>query len=221
MALVLLSSSWMVWRTPVLARGLLIAFEGVDQSGKRTQAKLLVERLKRNGFKVNYLSFPIYTTAIGEEIKTSLEGRRSYIPQVQHMLLAANRWEVKDEIERWLEQGHFVVANRYFYSNYAYGVSKGLDLDWLRALDRGLPEPNLVILLNISSQTSASRKLRGRDVHERNLEFLTRVKESYLQLARSYNWIVVNGEMPIRTVHEELWKAVKPFLPLSSNSHYA
>ena len=202
-----------------LTKGFLIAFEGVDQSGKRSQARLLAERLRKNSFKVNSLSFPIYSTVIGKEIQASLEGRRSYPLQVRHMLLAANRWEVKDEIERWLEQGCFVVVNRYIYSNYAYGVSKGLDLDWLKALDRGLPEPSLVILLDITPHTSLVRKIRGRDVHERDLELLTKVRENYLQLARSYNWIIINGEKPIETVHEDVWKAVKPFLPESRSQH--
>ena len=78
-----------------LMRGLLIAFEGLDQSGKQTQAELLRDRLIAAGRAVRLLSFPDYETPIGEEIERALRGARDYAPDVMQLLYVANRYEWK------------------------------------------------------------------------------------------------------------------------------
>lgn len=196
-------------RGDLAKKGLLIAIEGIDQSGKRTQSNLLAQRLKDMGFKVRELSFPVYTTKIGKEVKASLEGRRSYPPQLTHLLLSANRWEMKEKLEKWLRNGYVVIVNRYMYSNFAYGTSKGLDLDWLMALDKGIPEADVVILLDVSPKTSFMRKRKRRDAHERDLGLLSKVREEYLRLASSFGWLIIDGEASIKKVHQELWERVK------------
>src|ERR1051325_6011643 len=73
--------------------GLLIAFEGLDQSGKQTQAELLRDRLKQDGHKSRVVSFPDYGTSIGEEIARALQGEREYGADVMQLLYIANRVE--------------------------------------------------------------------------------------------------------------------------------
>src|SRR4026209_2874460 len=85
--------------------GSLIAFEGLDQSGKQTQAELLRDRLKQEGRKARLVSFPDYGTSIGEEIARALAGEREYGPDVMQLLYVANRYERKPDIARWLEGG--------------------------------------------------------------------------------------------------------------------
>ena len=80
--------------------GLLIAFEGLDQSGKQTQAEMLAARLTRDGRSVRLLSFPDYETPIGAEIGRALHGERDYSPDVMQLLYVANRYEYKKEILR-------------------------------------------------------------------------------------------------------------------------
>jgi dTMP kinase len=188
--------------------GPLIVFEGIDQSGKKSQARLLVGRLERSGLKTESLSFPVYSTPIGREIKAFLKNKRNYPAQVQHMLLAANRWEMKDQIESWLHKGLAVILNRYSYSNYAYGISKGLNPNWLKSLDRGLPEPDIVFLLDVSPDASWARKTRGRDLHEKDLQLLTKVRENYIRLASQHDWIIINGEMTVENVHQKVSELV-------------
>ena len=84
--------------------GLLIAFEGLDQSGKQTQAELLRDRLVDQGRMVRLLSFPAYNTHIGTEIGKALQGDRQYGSDVMQLLYVANRYELKPEIVRELEQ---------------------------------------------------------------------------------------------------------------------
>ena len=82
--------------------GHLIAFEGLDQSGKQTQAELLRDRLKQEGHKSRLVSFPDYGTSIGEEIARALQGEREYGPDVMQLLYVANRYERKPDLQRWL-----------------------------------------------------------------------------------------------------------------------
>ena len=111
--------------------GLLIVFEGLDQSGKQTQAELLRDRLKADGYKVRLLSFPDYGTSIGEEIARALQGERDYGPEVMQLLYVANRYERREEILHWLEGGLILICDRYVASSVAYGEAQGLDPGWL------------------------------------------------------------------------------------------
>ncbi|HEX6378778.1 MAG TPA: hypothetical protein VFZ60_06845, partial [Nitrososphaeraceae archaeon] len=119
-----------------LPKGKIIVFEGIDKAGKTTQAKLLEKEL---GSKCVRIDFPDYTTPVGKEIKQFLDGKRNYPDEVKMILLSANRWEKKGEIEKMVGKGITVIMNRYYQSNLVYGLSKGLNLDWLLSLDKGLP----------------------------------------------------------------------------------
>src|SRR5260370_42685786 len=85
--------------------GVLTVFEGLDQSGKQTQAELLRDRLKADGHRSRIASFPDYGTSIGEEIARALQGERDYSPDVMQLLYIANRYERKADLLRWLEGG--------------------------------------------------------------------------------------------------------------------
>jgi dTMP kinase len=188
--------------------GFVIAIEGIDQSGKRTQSKLLLTRLEEAGRLAALISFPDYSTVIGGEIKAFLAGRRSYNLHSRHMLLSLNRWERKDDLDRWMEEDRVVVVNRYSGSNYAYGVAQGLSLDWLMGLERGLPEPDLTILIDVQPETSLERKAIERDIHEQDQTLLKRVRLEYLKLAERFGWRVINGSRSTAAVQKDLWQAI-------------
>jgi len=164
-------------------RGLLIAFEGLDQSGKQTQAERLRDRLTAEGRRVRLLSFPDYATTIGQEIGRALRGEREYGADVMQLLYVANRHEWKPEIERERDAGTVLVCDRYLASSIAYGEAQGLDGAWLRDIQRYLPQPDLTFLLDIAPEVSARRKIADRDKYERDLSLLARVRESYLRQA--------------------------------------
>lgn len=191
-----------------LLRGYLVVFEGIDKSGKTTQSELLAKRLKADGFQVEAISFPVYTTPLGKEIKAFLTSRRDYPSQVRHMLYAANRWEMEDRMSGWTSQGKLVVVNRYSASNLAYGSASGLPSSWLEGLEEGLPQPNLTLLIDISPETSFERKDEEGDIFEKDLKFLARVREEYVKLSKRRSWMVVNGEDPVDKVWKRVWKAI-------------
>ena len=192
-----------------LRPGLLIAFEGLDQSGKQTQAELLRDRLIAGGRSVYLLSFPDYGTPIGEEIERALRGARNYAPDVMQLLYVANRYEWRTEIERRRSDGEILICDRYLASSVAYGEAQGLDPAWLLEIQRHLPQPDLTFLLDIVPEVSARRKTSDRDKYERDLALLGRVRNSYLSLAEKDGWTRLIADRDRLAVAGDVWTAVE------------
>jgi dTMP kinase len=194
--------------------GLLIAFEGLDQSGKQTQAERLKAALEARGRTVVLLDFPSYETRLGAEIEQALHGAREYGPDVLQLLYIANRYEKKPQIEQMLADGTVVICDRYLASSIAYGEAQGLDADWLREIQRYLPPPDLTILLDIAPTTAAGRKTTNRDKFERDLALLSRVRDSYERQAEARDWLRLDGERAKEVVAADVITAVAPRLAL-------
>ena len=192
-------------------RGLLVAFEGLDQSGKQTQAELLRDRLVEAGRLVRLLSFPAYDTSIGTEIQRALRGDREYGADVMQLLYVANRYEWKPHIERELARGTIVVCDRYLASSAAYGHAQGLDAAWLLDMQKYLPPPDVTLLLDIDPGVSARRKTADRDRYEQDLALLGRVRDSYLQLAAA-GWVRINADRDRDAIASDVWRAVAAML---------
>ena len=190
-----------------MTRGLLIAFEGLDQSGKQTQAELLRDRLTARGRASRLLSFPDYATVIGAEIRRALRGEHPYGPDVMQLLYVANRYEWKREIVDAKAAGTILVCDRYLASSVAYGEAQGLDAAWLLEIQKYLPQPDVTILLDIPPDESARRKGTDRDKYERDPVLLARVRESYLRQAGS-GWVRIDADRDRDVVAAEVFAAV-------------
>ncbi|MBI1874468.1 MAG: dTMP kinase [Acidobacteria bacterium] len=188
--------------------GVLIAFEGLDQSGKETQAQLLRDRLKEEGRKARIVSFPDYSTSIGEELARALQGERDYTPEVMQLLYVANRYERKPDLIRWVEGGLVVLCDRYLASSVAYGEAYGLDAAWLLDIQRFLPQPTLTILLDITPEAALARKAADRDRYERDLAMLARARESYHRQASTAGWVRIDGDRDRGEVAADILTAV-------------
>ena len=187
---------------------MLIAFEGLDQSGKETQARMLAEHLRGLGRPVEALSFPDYGTPIGREIGAALAGGRDFGPDVMQLLYVANRYEFKPRILESLGVGTTVVCDRYLASSIAYGEAQGLDASWLAAVQQFLPQPDFTVVLDIAPETAVARKQRNRDRYERDMALLTRARASYQRQARQSGWVLVNGERPKDVIGAEILAAL-------------
>ena len=188
--------------------GLLVAFEGLDQSGKQTQAELLRDRLTDRQRDVRLFSFPDYDTPIGAEIGRALAGERSYEPDAMQLLYVANRYEWKQRMLDARASGTILLCDRYLASSVAYGEGQGLDAAWLAEIQKYLPQPDLTILLDVSPDESARRKSAGRDTYERDLGLLARVRDSYLRQAAS-GWVRIDAERPREVVAAAVFAAVE------------
>jgi dTMP kinase len=197
---------------------MLIAFEGLDQSGKETQARTLRARLAQEGRRVRSLSFPDYETSIGREIQHALAGEREFTPDVMQLLYIANRYEYKPRIELWLGAGDVIICDRYRASSIAYGEAQRLDAAWLNEVQRHLPEPTITIVLDIAPETAVKRKQTGRDRYERDLGLLARVRASYQRQAQQPRWALIDAEQSREEVAAAIERVVLPlFAPPSAH----
>lgn len=186
--------------------------EGIDAVGKKTQTSILKSWLGSKGLTTRTMSFPAYETTIGKEIKKFLAGTVRYPPQVRAMLYAANRWEKREELEVILSRNDTLIVNRYSGSNLAYGVSIGLDLDWLLNLEAGLPEPDLVLVLDALPAELAPRRGGNMDSYERNINLQESARKAYLSLAVKFGWTVVDASRGIEETSRTITSAVSKAL---------
>jgi dTMP kinase len=194
-------------------KGKLIVLEGLDKAGKTTQAKLLFEFYnKMYPGCVSLFNFPDYSTRIGQTIKLFLDGKIQYNNEVKHILLSANRWEKKSELVKLKNHGNTVILNRYYQSNLVYGLSNDIDLNWLINLDIGLPKEDLVIVLDIDPSISYKRSIENNfrlDEFEKNKVFLDKARKNYLDLAKRFNWVVINSDSDPKRIFQLIVKAIE------------
>jgi dTMP kinase len=197
-------------------QGKLVAFEGLDQSGKQTQAERLAAACRDEGFAVELFSFPDYQSPLGVEIERALHGTREFPADVMQLLYIANRYEHRPRIESLLAAGTIVICDRFLASSIAYGEAQGLDPAWLVETQRFLPQPDVTILLDIAPDSSLGRKRAARDRYERDLALLGRVRDSYRRQASGPGWRLIDGEQPRDHVTDQVLAAVRTRLGLPS-----
>jgi dTMP kinase len=218
--------------------GLLIAMEGIDGSGKGTQAALLQERLNRAGTRTALLSFPRYQqTAFGTQIGRFLNGEFGGLDQVHpilaSLLFAGDRFESRSLILQSLADHAVVLCDRYVASNIAHQAAKRSGpqrqelVDWIERLEFGiyqLPQPQLTIWLDVpvaQAQKMIARKARrtytdkAADLQEADGEYLQQVREVYGFLAKNRpGWRRIDclsqGQLrSIDEIAEEIFKIVE------------
>jgi len=187
---------------------LIIAIEGLDQAGKKTQTEMLVKALRRAKIKTAVFSFPDYSTTIGKEINNYLHGKRKFPPEIIHYLYAANRWEKLEEIEKSAAKNSVLIMNRYYHSNLVYGIANGLKEKWLQKLEEGLPKADLVIVLDASQNDSFSRKKSMRDKFEKDKKFSKKISQIYRRLAKKHRWKLVDASGTKQEIHNEILKII-------------
>ncbi|CBY23878.1 unnamed protein product [Oikopleura dioica] len=175
-----------------MARGALIIFEGVDRSGKSTQIKRIFNQMVNKGENVHLTRFPERTSEIGQTINGYLKSSNDLSDQAIHLLFSANRWEHAQSILNYMNNGTSVLVDRYAFSGVAFTAAKGLDLEWCKNPDRGLPKPDLVLQLDVDEETAKKRGGFGEERYEK-VEFQRQVRKLYSQL---------------REEHSDIWKII-------------
>jgi dTMP kinase len=225
------------------ARGLLIAIEGIDGSGKHTQAKLLEHALLANGFSVYATGFPQYESWFGSMVGKFLNGELGSLdnldPRFTAMLYAGDRLEAKPRIEAALHSGKIVLIDRYVGSNLAHQVARAPAdkraelMRWIEHLEYqiyGLPHENLILYLRVpphqAQQLVARKSERSytaakHDILERNIRHLEEAGEMYDMLSRSKPWATIqcfdastNSLRLPEDIAREVMDAVKPCLAM-------
>ena len=212
--------------------GLFISFEGTEGCGKSTQITLLAERLRTYSHIVKLLREP-GGTPIGEEIRHTLkhsQDNHAMTAEAELLLMTASRAQLVREIIRpALTAGEIVLCDRFYDSTVAYqGYGRGLDLAAIRELTDfavGPTRPNLTLLLQISTETGATR-LAARQAsqaavrdrfEEADGDFFVRVAKGYAAIASAEPNRVktVDASGSIETVRAAIWRLVEPLLESS------
>jgi dTMP kinase len=214
-------------------RGKLIALEGIDGSGKRTQLDLLARELDARGLSTFRISFPRYESFFGKLVGRYLNGEfgplEAVDPHFSALLYAGDRLEAKPEIEAALSAGKIVLADRYIGSNMAH-QSERVPPDrreeffaWLRRLEYGLyglPGEDLVIYLRIpideANRLIGQKSAREytslkRDIQEADVRHLEQTALIYDRLATEANWVRIecsNAASGALQSPEEIHRAV-------------
>ncbi len=195
-----------------MSRGRLIVIEGLDGSGKATQAELLAKHLEKTDKHVLKITFPDYDNPSSTLVKMYLAGEVGGLDEVN--VYAASSFYAADRyisfVRSWkklYESGYTIVADRYTTSNVAHQMPKLPESEWIGYLDwlgdyeytkMGLPRPDLVLYLDMLPETSKlliKKRYSGdeskRDIHERDFVYLQSCRKAALYAAEKLDWNVV------------------------------
>ncbi|KAM6492602.1 thymidylate kinase [Amanita muscaria] len=197
-------------------RGAFIVIEGLDRSGKSTQASAILSRLQENGIKAKLLKFPDRTTPIGKMIDAYLKSQSDLDDRAIHLLFSANRWELAASIERDLSSGILILADRYAFSGIAFSQAKGLPYEWCRSPEISLPAPDLTLFLDISPDQARERGGYGEERYEKE-EMQTKVREIFKRMGKEMavippRWVNINAGLPVEDVTDNIWNVIGPLL---------
>lgn len=221
--------------------GRLIAIEGIDGSGKRTQLDLLTEQLTSGGIGVYSTGFPQYDSWFGKMVGRFLNGELGSLdsvdPHFSALLYAGDRFEAKVKIEAALDQGRIVLIDRYIGSNLAHQTARVVSdkrddfRRWIQHLEYniyGLPREDLVVYLRVpprEAQNLVNRKAQRayttakHDILEASLRHLQDAADMYDLLARNAPWVTVEcfdaarGAMRIPAdIARDVWAAAQPVI---------
>ncbi len=192
-------------------KGIFIVIEGLDGSGKTTQAILLAKKLSEN--------HKIFLTAEPSRGKTGVFIRESCLyedkrlpTEAEALLFAADRIEhMYSEVKPALDEGKLVICDRYIYSSLAYQGSAGLSLEWIKTINARSLQPDFSIFIDVAPERVIERLQRKKSVME-TLETQTKVREVYLKYVAKGELIRIDGDKPKDAVAEAIYAKVSGLL---------
>jgi len=195
-------------------RGKFIVIEGIDRSGKETQCRKLSERLRReHHLHVRDWSFPQYDKMFGSMIGAWLRKELGFPIDCIQLLHTLDKQTAKPKMERMLDDGKWIICDRYFLSQVAYGLQEISDIRWLMNLGEHLLKPDLQLIVSIPPEESFRRgEGQVSDRNESDFEKLRKVARSYHSIRLYFeNVLELDGEGSVEEVHERIWKEVSKF----------
>lgn len=191
---------------------MFITLYGINNIGKTTQAKRIVERLKMFGKKAMYVKYPVYEIEPSGNFLDRI--LRSGVPQEMteeelQMWFTLNRYQNQPILKKLLDEGNYVVAEDYSGTGIAWGVAKGAKLQWLEDLNKYLVKEDLAILMDGERQLGSKETLH---IHERDDVLVERCQQVFRDLVVRYGWKVVKVSQVWDETTERLWSEIKKFV---------
>ena len=202
-----------------LNKSYFITFEGIDGSGKSTQAKLLIKKLGSSSIQTCFIREP-GGTKISEEIRHVLLNKRDedMIDRTEALLMCASRAQLtKNIIIPELESGKWVIADRYSDSTLAYqGGGRGIDLDCLIKLNEFATfgtVPDITFYIDIDAETGFQRRknISADRIESAGIEFQDKIRIKYLEIIDYFSerCVYVDGNLSIDAIFEIIWEEIK------------
>lgn len=190
-------------------KGKLITIYGINNVGKSTQAKLLVERLEKSGQKVKFLKYPIYDLAptgpFLNSVLRSSEGQKISEDELQ-LWFILNRYQFEPELKKFLEDGYVVIAEDYVGTGIAWGTAKGLPQEWLEEANKFLLKEDLAIMIDGERDPRVIEKIH---LHEQNPELMIKCAGVLKGMAGKFGWKVVERKTTIEETAGKIWEVVE------------
>ena len=198
-------------------KGIFIVIEGLDGSGKTTQAGLLAKKLSQK-YNVLLTAEPS-RGKIGTFIRQGCLYEEERLPtEAEALLFAADRIEhLQKEVKPALDEGKLVICDRYIYSSLAYQGSAGLSLAWIETINARALQPDFSIFIDVDPERVLERLQRKKSVME-TLETQRKVREVYLKFVEKGELIRVDGDKPKKAVGDELYAVVLGLLKTCKSS---
>ena len=191
----------------------IIAFEGLDKSGKRTQSELLAQELSERGYNVVHSEFHRYDTPTGKLIRQFLDGEYKAPQLAIECIMAADKYAQLDWFKELEQQGiDVLILDRYTLSQLVYAKAQDVDADFVYGILELLPAPTFEFYLDISVEESIGRKGQHgeNDLYERNHAFLQKVQAEYNRYFEinedAGKTAVIEASRPKLDIHEEILK---------------
>lgn len=204
-----------------MRKGKFIVLYGINNLGKTTQAKKLVDRLNLAGFNAEYLKYPIYgLRPSGELLNGYLREGNPYnlSPREAQIIYAVNRTQYEKELEEKLESGVNIIAEDYTGTGLAWGIGAGAGEQFLKNINCHLLKEDLAFLFDGERFKDAAESGHR---HENNEELLGKVRQAHLKLGQEYGWFKINANQPIEQIHNQLWQEVTKIINLNKASNFS
>jgi dTMP kinase len=192
-------------------RGFFIVFEGLDGVGKSVQVAMLKDWLKRMKLRPFITKEP--TENITGNILRIVLRMEKLSPLTDALLFAADRAEhIDKEIKKRLKKGQIVISERYVYANIAYQTVQGVSERFIKSINDFAIKPDLVILLDVPAETALRRDWNALyylpTKFEKSMKFNDRVRKKYLEMAKKYDFVVIDANKSVDDVFEDVKNVV-------------
>lgn len=189
-------------------KGKFIVFYGINNLGKTTQAKMLVDCLNKKNIKAEYLKYPVYNLEpAGKLINDYLRGGNPYNFSSRELQLLhyIDRISFEKVLKNKLRRGVNIVAEDYFGTAVAWGIGAGVDEKLLKYLYSFVYKEDIAILLEGKRFAHSIEKNHR---HENDSELIGKVSKIHSILGKEYSWAKINANQSIENVHQEVLRII-------------
>lgn len=195
-----------------MGKGIFIVLHGINNLGKTTQAKLLVEKLKENGYEAEYMKYPVYDLEPSGKILNNYlrEGNKYNLsPREIQTVYALNRTQYEPELKRKLDSGINIIAEDYTGTGICWGIGAGVAEDYLKLINSHLLKEDLDFLFDGTRFTESTEQGHK---HETDNQLLEKVRQTHLRIAEEFGWKKINANLTIPQIHAILWEEIKKII---------